>query len=115
MGTAATGLASIWNQGRTCSSNQIEMPEQCPGYDPALTPQGAASTETSELQLFLNRTPANKPKPELNKAALQPPGDFAIEQFWEKKQQPNPDHWKLERNGDRSDSEGAGHGDECEW
>lgn len=88
MGTAATGLASIWNQGRTCASNQVEIPEQCPGYDPALTPQGAASTEASELRLFLNGTPANKPKPELNKAAFQPPGDFAIEQFWEIKTRP---------------------------
>lgn len=37
--------------------------------------------EMSKLWLFLNGTPANKLKPDLNKAAFQPPGDFAREQF----------------------------------
>lgn len=56
----------------------------------------------SKLWLYLNRTP----KPELNKAALQPPGDFAREQFWKKKTKPNQpntktntNHWKLEGDG----------------
>lgn len=76
----------------------------------------------SKLWLFLNRTPATKPKPELNKAALEPPGDFAREQFWKKKQNQPTKHKNQRKaletgrrwscHGDsRSDSEGAGQGD----
>lgn len=81
---------------------------------------------TFELWLFLTRTPANKSKPELNRAAFQPPGDFAMRQFWEQKKrkkkpnkkqpnQPLESGMKWKCHGDsRSDSEGVGQGD-CEW
>lgn len=81
----------------------------------------------SKLWLFLNRTPATKPKPELNKAALEPLGDFAREQFWEKKKQTNQPntktnakHWKLEGDGAATGTAGVTQreqdkGTECGW